>query len=233
MTLTTGTLALVGSGEYLPPMTLVDEELLRRLAAPAQVVCLPTGAGTEGEARIQYWCDLGVQHFTRLGARAEAVKVIDRASAEDERLSSKIRAANFVYLSGGKPAYLHNTLKGTRAWAAIEAVLAKGGVVAGCSAGAMIFGERFPNYPVPWPWVSAFNYLPGVVIMPHFDEVPESFVAGLRLMLGKSVLVGIEGNTALVVDAQQRQVFGRGGVEVWKGANKTRYLHEQVVVWPK
>ena len=101
-----GTLALVGSGEYLPPMEPVDRWLLGRLEGEPRVVCLPTAAGTEGSERIAYWSRLGVEHFARLGARAEAVEVIDRASADDEGRAARIRAANFVYLSGGKPDYL-------------------------------------------------------------------------------------------------------------------------------
>ncbi len=41
------TIALVGSGEYLPPMEAVDRDLIRRLEKPARVVCLPTAAGKE------------------------------------------------------------------------------------------------------------------------------------------------------------------------------------------
>ena len=50
-----GTLALVGSGEYLPPMESVDRCLLSRLTGPARVACLPTAAGREGAERIEYW----------------------------------------------------------------------------------------------------------------------------------------------------------------------------------
>ncbi len=45
-------LALVGSGEYLPPMEAVDRFLLGWLKCEAQVICLPTAAGTEGPERI-------------------------------------------------------------------------------------------------------------------------------------------------------------------------------------
>ncbi len=58
-----GTLALVGSGEYLPPMEPVDRLLLARLGGEARVVCLPTAAATEGAERIRYWSELGVRHF--------------------------------------------------------------------------------------------------------------------------------------------------------------------------
>ncbi len=138
-----GTLALVGSGEYLPLMEPVDRLLLARLAGEARVVCLPTAAGTEGAERIRYWSDLGVAHFAGLGARAEAVGVIDRESAHDASCVARIESANFVYLSGGKPQYLYDTLVGSPTWAAIMRVLEGGGVVAGCSAGAMICGTAF------------------------------------------------------------------------------------------
>ncbi len=70
------------------------------------MVCLPTAAGEEGEASLGHWSQLGVDHFTKLGVKVESLKVIDRVSADDESLAEKIRAANFVYLSGGKPDYL-------------------------------------------------------------------------------------------------------------------------------
>jgi hypothetical protein len=53
-------LALVGSGEYLPPIEPVDRQLINRLPAPVRVVCLPTAVGTEGDERIDYWSRLGV-----------------------------------------------------------------------------------------------------------------------------------------------------------------------------
>ena len=225
-----GTLALVGSGEYLPPMEPVDRLLLSHLQETPRVVCLPTAAGNEGPRSLGYWAQLSIEHFTRLGAQVEAVGVIDRATADNESLAARIRAANFVYLSGGKPGYLYETLNGTRAWAAIESVLNNGGVVAGCSAGAMIFGERFPNFPIPWPWRPAFNYLPGAVIVPHFDEIPTGFVSAIKGMMGQSTLVGIEGNTALVRHNGQFTVIGSGGVLVWN-ARKKRYLNGEAIAW--
>ena len=229
-----GTLALVGSGEYLPPMDRVDRWLLQRLPGPARVVCLPTAAGREGAERIGYWSRLGVDHFTRLGAQAEAVEIIDHATAEEEALASRVRAANFVYLSGGDPSHLYHTLKGTRAWAAIESVLQQGGVVAGCSAGAIIFSERFPSFPTFLQWYPAFNYLPGAVIFPHYDEFGDGWMGRLGQTLaprGLTVL-GVEGNTALVAYDGRHEVRGSGGVTVWNRQRKERLVEGQPVSWP-
>lgn len=230
-----GTLALVGSGEYLPPMAPVDRLLLARLAGEGHVVCLPTAAATEGAERIRYWSDLGMQHFAALGARAEAVAVIDRPSAHDPALVAQIETANFVYLSGGKPRYLYDTLVDSPAWAAIMGVLQGGGVVAGCSAGAMICGARS----APWGRHAGFNLLPGAAIMPHYDEIPGALARLLRLGLaGRATLVGIDGNTALLLSgdgspgARHLSVAGAGGVTVWGPAGPVRYAAGDHVPWP-
>ena len=228
----TGTLALVGSGEYLPPMDPVDKYLLSRLNGPARVVCLPTAAGTEGEERLGYWTRLGVEHFTRLGAEAATVRVIDRASAQAASNAEKIRAANFVYLSGGDPGYLHKTLTGTPTWEAILHVFENGGVVAGCSAGAMIFGEKIPSFPTIVPLRSVFNLLPGAVIVPHYDEFGAQWGPLIKAMLGHLTLLGVEGNTALVKLNGTHTAVGAGGVTVWSKKQKTRFTDGQTVNWP-
>jgi cyanophycinase len=214
-------LTLVGSGEYLPSMEPVDRQLLAWLGSCPRVICLPTAAGREGSDRIGYWSRLGVEHFERLGARPEALPVIDRQSANNPALAAAITAADLVYLSGGKPEYLHRTLDGTLTWQAILSVLAGGGLLAGCSAGAMVLGEKFFGFP---GWHTGFNLLPGVTVVPHFDEIPGALSRSIHALAGKQLMVaGIEANTALVRNGSQYEVLGAGGVTLWKGASKIRY----------
>ena len=221
-------IALIGSGEYLPPMEPVDLDLLRRLGKPARVVCLPTAAGKEGAERIGYWSRLGVEHFTRLGAECKALPVIDFHSANDPGLAQTIGEANFVYLSGGNPAYLYSSLAGTLAWDAIRSVLAGGGILAGCSAGAMVMGGKIIGIPVSKP---AFNLLPGAVVIPHYDEFPGRMLPLLRRLVGKRApIVGIEANTALLFDGGHCEVLGLGGVILWDADRKLRYTHGQRLV---
>ncbi len=222
-------LALVGSGEYLSPIAPLDRELIRRLAAPVRVACLPTAAGTEGHARIDYWSRLGVEHFSSLGVEVEAVPVIDRASAGDPALAAVISEANFIYLSGGRPDYLHRTLHGSLVWQAILGVLERGGLLAGCSAGAMILGEKFFGFP---GWKQGFAFLPKAAIIPHFDEIPQSMLRPMRQLAGKKLTIpGIEGNTALVQTDDGYEVLGSGGVTVWNRAGKTRYTAGPLPSW--
>jgi len=222
-------LALVGSGEYLPPMEPVDRFLLGQLGEEPQVVCLPTAAGRESPERIAYWMNLGQEHFTHLGVHVESLPVIDLASANDPAYADAIRAANWVYLSGGWPTYLQTILQGSLVWSAIEQVLARGGLLSGCSAGAMIMGERFIGFP---GWHSGFGFLPRTVVIPHFEEVPARFVKIMRTLVSKSLtLFGVEGNTALFIEGAQGQVIGSGGVTVWNQYEHRRYVNGQAIYW--
>jgi cyanophycinase len=65
-----GLIALLGSGEYLPVMDNVDRYLLANCGSKNEkprVVCLPTAAGQEGDASINRWSKMGLDHFQRLG----------------------------------------------------------------------------------------------------------------------------------------------------------------------
>jgi cyanophycinase len=213
-------------------MEPVDWILLQRLRAPARVVCLPTAAGTEGAERIGYWHRLGVEHFTRLHVPVQSLPVIDSISANDPALAGTIADANFVYLSGGHPDYLHRSLRGSLAWKAIRSVLDKGGLLAGCSAGAMVLGEAIFGIP-PWRRSPGFNLLTGAMIIPHFDEIPRPLSALLYFWAGRGLTtIGIEANTALVEQDGQLEVLGSGGVTIWNRAGKIRHLQGSLPRWP-
>ncbi|MFN2197908.1 MAG: cyanophycinase [Anaerolineales bacterium] len=219
-------LALVGSGEYLPGMDPVDRYLLAQLEGEPRVVVLPTAAGTEGPERIEYWMDLGVQHFSGLGVPVEAVEIVTRAHAHEPRLVEPILSANFVYLSGGKPEYLYKVLEGTKTWEAILALHQRGGVVAGCSAGAMIMGTRVLGMLSSTP---GFDLLPETVIMPHFDEFGGWMRRLARMQARQYRLVGVDGDTALVVHAGEERVVGSRHVTVIESAGERIYAGGEII----
>lgn len=104
-------------------------------------------------------------------------------------------ASDFVYLSGGRPNYLQATLRDSPAWQAITNAVERSGLLTGCSAGAMVQGERFAGLPrAP----RGFGLWPGVHIVPHFDQIPSPIVALMRRLVGKNyALVGTDANAAL------------------------------------
>jgi len=158
--------------------------------------------------------------------------LLQRKDADNASIVSQIAAANFVYLSGGKPRYLLETLKGTAAWQAIMNVLAAGGVLAGCSAGAMVLGGKLFDFPQWWRTIPALGLAPGIRVVPHFNEIPAAFTSSISHTKRKLTIVGIDGSTALIRSNAHWMVLGRGGVTVFTEKQKRRYLVGEQVSLP-
>ena len=218
-----GTVALVGAGEYLPEMEPVDRALLARLPAAPRVVVLPTASAPDGPGVPDRWASMGVEHFTRLGASVEPLMLLTRADADRSDFASQIAAANLVYLSGGKPRYLLETLRDTSCWRAMRAVHAAGGVVAGCSAGAMALGGEVFDFPRPWPTLAGLGLVPNVIVIPHFDELPRVLSVTLSAAPHHATVIGVDGMTALLCSGGDGLVLGRGRVVVIDSHHRTEY----------
>src|ERR1035441_7583523 len=112
-------------------MVPVDAELLA--GRPQRAVYLPTASAEEGPQRVRYWIDLATAHYASMGVEPVPLEVLDREDAERPELASKVAGAGLVYLSGGNPGYLANTLAGTAVWQAILEAWRLGAAIAGCS----------------------------------------------------------------------------------------------------
>ncbi|HET8844532.1 MAG TPA: Type 1 glutamine amidotransferase-like domain-containing protein [Ktedonobacteraceae bacterium] len=227
----TGTIALIGSGEYLPPIQPLDRRLLEHIEGTPQVVVLPTAAAPDGHGVPERWTRMGVEHFTLLGAEVKPVMLLTREDAQNPELVRQITSANFVYFSGGKPRYLLETLQNTPAWEAIVQIYKSGGVIAGCSAGAMAMGEVLFDFPKLWNTLPALGLASGLAIIPHFDEIPRVMLATLPHPK-QATIVGVDGSTALVGRQGHWTVYGSGSVTVFAGKQKQRYTEDQEVLLP-
>jgi cyanophycinase len=215
-----GVLALVGAGEFLPSMRAIDRELLGR-SGGTRVAILPTASAPDGPDVFARWASMGVEHFHALGAHAVAVRAMTHAQCQLPETASQIGEADLVYFSGGKPDYLYRALENTLAWNAVLGVLDRGGVVAGCSAGAMNLGAFIPTFrPRQFPrrealWSPAFGLFPKAVIIPHFNEMPRAMLrAWIALRPPGSRGIGIDSETALVGRPGEWQVRGLRKVTV-------------------
>jgi cyanophycinase-like exopeptidase len=165
-----GTIALHGGGEFLAG----DEPFLRALieAAPrtdgvVRAVVIPTAAA---RGRPDLAGANGVDALTRVGwdgsvrVLAQVLSVVDAASAADPDLATRAAAAGLIHLPGGDPDLIPAIYPGTAVWAAIQAAVRNGVVLAGASAGAMALGER------TWTragLVSGLGLVPGIIVVPH------------------------------------------------------------------
>ena len=223
-----GPVALLGSGEYLPVMDDTDLALLAGYRKPGhrpRVVCIPTAAGREGEEVLAYWMNLGLSHFQALDADVSALHIANRAEADEPGYAARIAAADLIYFSGGKPAYLYKVMHGSLAWQAVLSATRRGAAYAGCSAGSMVMGAWLPNLKTRTMLHSrAFGILPFVHILPHFDRHPvwNRNEANLQAILAPGeFLLALDEETAVVRDSlaawtvygrQQAHLFSRSQV---------------------
>ncbi len=219
--------ALVGSGEFLPGMAAVDRWLIE--GRTQRVAVLATAAGEEGSKSVNRWLSLGRKHYESLGIEPVEVAVIDRETANDADLAGLIADVGLVYLSGGNPGYLANTLRGTLVWNAIVAAWQNGAALAGCSAGAMALSATAPTVRSGSMTPHAgLALVPHLSVMPHFDQMgrwDSGFVERAKSMLKPGLtLVGIDEHTALVGGNDHWTVMGSGTVSVFGPNGPTRYL---------
>ena len=196
-----GRLALVGSGEYLPVMQDIERWLFGE--QPRVYVQLATAAAPEGQQSLDHWHALGRAAAERLDAEQVVVDVRTRDDAQDPRWVAAIERAGLIYLSGGNPTFLAETLRGTTVWEAIEATWRAGAGLAGCSAGAMALGGYVPNFRHPRSGgTDGLGVVPQARVLPHFDRytrwTPD--MALRPLVTEGAVVLGIDEDTALVAE---------------------------------
>jgi len=230
-----GPVALVGAGEFLAPMVEFDRGLLEATGRPRpRVAILPTASAPDGESTFRTWAEMGVEHFTSLGAEVEPVLVRNVTEGYDAAALQAIGEADLVYLSGGHPAHLARVLRESPLGASLAEAHARGTVVAGCSAGAMAIVGRTMGFrvvpklrlPLPWPirWPAGLSLVDGVVVLPHYDAWPEPLSAMVALQSPKGFAVlGIDEETGVVGRNGAWQVHGAGRVTVWRGRHRERF----------
>jgi len=231
-----GLIAILGSGEYLPVMNEVDRYLLDSLninGRKPRVVCLPTAAGQEGDASVNRWSHMGVDHFTKLGAEVNALPIIDRDSANDPQWEPFLENADLIYFSGGDPGYLHYTMDGSRAWRAAQRAWERGAIYAGCSAGAMILARQMPRFRLALTQ-DGFGIMPATFIMPHFDVMPIVFKPLVMALRGKlkegECMIGVDEDTALVGKlGGEWKVMGQSNVHVFTQKEDRSYASGQAL----
>jgi len=223
-----GTLALVGSGEYLPIMAELESSLIQN-GPSLRYVQLATAAGQESNERLRFWERIGKEQADRIGAQQVFLPVFTREDAMRIDFAEKIQGAGLIYLSGGDPHYLAQTLAGTPVWDAIIASWKSGSSLAGCSAGAMAFGPDIPHFrKMKESGEIGFGLLQHIRVIPHYNKffkwIPDS-AAQLFLKAPEGVrIVGIDESTAIVTDNLKIwNIYGGGCVHLLNGRNAGKY----------
>jgi cyanophycinase-like exopeptidase len=188
-------------------------------------VQLATAAVPDGPSVVERWHNLGTEQAQRLGVEVVILEVNDRDDADNQDIADLVAGAGLVYLSGGNPGFLADTLRDTAVWQAILAAWQEGAAMAGCSAGAMAMTSWIPSLRHPRQGgTNGLAVLPHLRVIPHFDfftsKVPDLVTRFLLPYDPAITVLGIDEETALVGGPSEWTVQGRQSV--WRLTSEGR-----------
>ncbi|HEY3287469.1 MAG TPA: serine hydrolase [Gemmatimonadaceae bacterium] len=216
----TGSLVVVGGGNMGP-------EILQRFVAlaggpDAPIVVIPTA----GEDSVYPADWRGLAGLRAAGAtNLTVLHTMDRRLAESDSFVAPIRAARGVWFPGGRQWRLVDAYLGTRTERELRAVLGRGGVIGGTSAGASILSSYLVrgarsgnNIMMAKGYEQGFGCLRNTAIDQHVvarnrQNDLQQVVTAHPELLG----IGLDEGTALVVQGDRGEIIGRGKAFVHNG----------------
>jgi cyanophycinase len=217
-----GALLLEGGAEFGGDMREPDLkaiELAGGREAPIRII--PTAAAPD--QNDQRAGKNGIRWFQQLGGRdVLSIPLVDRDSANDERIAQSLQDAKLIYMLGGFTHYLGQTLHGSRAWQAVlEVYHQKGAVIAGSSAGAMVMCERYYD-PGQGQIHEGLNLVKNSLVLPHHDTFGKNWAPQLMSSIPEVTLIGIDEQTGMIQAGDNPwTVYGKGSVTLYTGGGKT------------
>lgn len=214
-----GSLLIVGGA--MKSDTIINRFIELAGGLDAAIVVIPTASGlnsydekTGFASRLR---QLGVANVT-------VVHTKDKAVANSNSFVKPLLNANAVWFGGGRQWRLVDAYKNTLTETLIAKVLERGGVIGGSSAGAtiqgsyLVRGDTKNNQIMMGDHQEGFNYLKNVAIDQHVLARNRHFDMFEILKARPDLLgIGIDENTAIVVQGNQFDVIGENYVVVYDG----------------
>lgn len=216
-------LLLEGGAEFGGRMSEPDLRAIELAGGFESLICIiPAAAAPDNNHR--HAGEQGARWFRKLGAQdVFAVNVIDSATANDSALAASIRAARLIYLLGGFPRYLAETLANSLCWRAALEAGKQGAVIAGSSAGAMTLCEYYYD-PYEDTLLRGLNLLPNTCIIPHHNDFGRDWSARLKKYLPGALLLGIDERTGIINESPNLwRIYGAGSLTVYRDESATAY----------
>jgi len=237
-----GSLALVGSGEYLPAMAEFEKSLVQdgvKNGKETRYLQIPTAASRESADRLSYWKELGLRQAQAIGVQETYLPIYTREDAFNQKYVDQVANSALMYMSGGDPHHLAEVLIDTPLWSAIIENWKTGASLAGCSAGAMVLSAHIPNFRLLKKTATqGLNLLPEIRVIPHFNKffkwIPESAAKVLLHVPDDSILIGVDELTAIVKRSGDTEwvVVGEAKVHVLKGLPDQQLLDGERIKLP-
>lgn len=216
-----GSLVIVGGGNVGPEIWARFVELAG--GANANIIYVPTAGDdstiVKNDKTVKKLQELGVKSVTTLHTR-------DPKVANTEKFVEPIRQATGVWFEGGRQWKIADAYLGTLTQKEFKALLDRGGVIGGTSAGATIQGSYLfrgdtkGNTVLVGDHVKGLDFIHNVAIDQHilkrnrqFDLL--SFIKTRPDLLG----IGIDESTAIVVHQNTFEVLGVSYVAIYDTNN--------------
>jgi cyanophycinase len=212
-----GALVIVGGNMHDP--AIVERFLELAGGKDAPIVVIPTADGAS--SYDAFWP--GLRQFKEAGAtRLTILHTNDRAEADSEAFVQPITEARGVWFGGGRQWRLADSYLNTRTHRELEALLARGGVIGGSSAGATIQGSYLArgdtrnNTIMMGDHEVGLGFVKNVAIDQHLLRRNRQFdlievIEAHPELLG----IGIDENTAIIVRGNRFDVMGAGYVAIY------------------
>jgi cyanophycinase len=220
-----GILIIIGGHEDKEGDCVILKEVAKHI--PDGRLVLATIASAEPENYYEEY----KQCFSRLGiGELIHVYIADRSESVDKEKLAQLEHVDGVFFSGGDQLRISSQIGDTPFETRILEIYRQGGVIAGTSAGASVMGEimliRGPN--AESHRIGELHLAPGlhllkdVIIDQHFAERGRiGRLLGAVALNPRILGIGIDEDTAIVVQGRQFHVLGSGAVYVIDGAGVT------------
>ena len=221
-----GALIIIGGHEDKEGDKAILREVARRVGSGKLVVTPVASHQPEGyfESYQQALAELGVKDTVELNVR-------DRADAMHEDMLSVLDGACGVFFTGGDQLRITSQIGDTPVYERIKAVYESGGVVCGTSAGASAMCEtmlvqgagRESNHIGNLRMAPGLGFIRNVIIDQHFAERGRiGRLLGAVAQNPRVLGIGIDEDTAIIVEGDRFDVIGSGAVYVVDGSGVTR-----------
>jgi cyanophycinase len=224
-----GYILLAGGAEFGGVMAQPDRQAMDLAGGPhARLSIIPAAAAPDDNHDRAG--QKGMRWFEGLGAtQVTALPLIDRDSANDPGLAEALRRSRLIYLLGGFPDYLAQTLVDTLSLEAITAAFKDGAVIGGSSAGAMVLCEYYYD-PASTALKKGLNLLPGACVLPHHNSFGEGWAVQLAQNYPEILFIGIDEETGMINDGPQAgwQIYGKGLITLYHRGKSRCYFGGEV-----
>jgi cyanophycinase len=190
--------------------------------ADAKIVYVPTAAQSVDIDETQAYVR---ENAAQVGATPDNMTVLhtrDSLVADTDSFAAPLETADAVWFSGGRQWRLVDAYSGTKTLEGFWSVLERGGVIGGSSAGAtiqgsfLVRGDTETNTIMMGNHQEGFGFLPNSAVDQHllardrqYDLIP--VIETHPELLG----IGIDENTALVVQGDTARVVGESLVAIY------------------